>query len=195
MLHGLTGSSELMRPLASRLCPEGWQLLLPEAKSSHPERGFAWWLRDATPAELLDVASLAQVAESTRGIVDEIIGLNPELVIVGGFSQGAAMALELLNSKLEPMIKGLILLSGKAASDSTLSGLAATSASQQIPVRPVLWMHGRRDRVVPFAQAEQTLTAFRDASWPVTALPHEKGHMVDLSQVAAIQSWIDDIVV
>ncbi len=183
-----------MRPLASRLCPEGWQLLLPEAKLSHPERGFAWWLRDATPAEPLDAQSLSQVAESTRGIVDEIIGLNPESVIVGGFSQGAAMALELLKSEIEPMIRGLILFGGKAASDSTLSGLSRTSAGEQIPVRPVLWMHGRRDYIVPFVQAEQTLTAFRDASWPVTALPHEKGHMVDFSQIAAIHSWIDDLI-
>jgi phospholipase/carboxylesterase len=187
MLHGLTGSSELMRPLASRLCPDGWKLLVPQGKLSHPDRGYAWWLRDATPADPLDTSSLAQVAESTQILVDEIIELNPEHVIVGGFSQGAAMALELLNSRLESTIKGLILLGGKAASDSVLSGLA------QISGRPVLWMHGRRDHIVPFAQAEATLSAFRDLSWPVTALPHSKGHMVDLSQIEKIHSWIDDI--
>ena len=49
MLHGLTGTPEMIRPLAETLCPPGWEILLPEGPFKHPERGSGWWIRDAPP--------------------------------------------------------------------------------------------------------------------------------------------------
>ena len=47
MLHGMTGTSNKMIPLANKLVPDGWDILCPEAIIPHPTRGgFAWWLRD-----------------------------------------------------------------------------------------------------------------------------------------------------
>ena len=43
MMHGMTGTSEKMMPLARQLVPKGWNVLCPEAIIPHPTRGgFAW---------------------------------------------------------------------------------------------------------------------------------------------------------
>ena len=43
MMHGMTGNSEMMRPFAEKVLPEGWNLLVPQAEFSHPTRGYTWW--------------------------------------------------------------------------------------------------------------------------------------------------------
>ena len=35
MMHGMTGTSEMMRPFAEKVLPEGWNLLVPQAEFSH----------------------------------------------------------------------------------------------------------------------------------------------------------------
>ena len=69
MMHGLTGTAELIRPLAESLLAPNMSLILPEAKIPHPKRGFAWWLRDASPSVPLDKSSLNQVEQSVELIV------------------------------------------------------------------------------------------------------------------------------
>ena len=43
MMHGMTGTSEMMRPFAEKILPEGWNLLVPQAEFEHPNRGYTWW--------------------------------------------------------------------------------------------------------------------------------------------------------
>ena len=95
MLHGLTGTAEMIRPLGESLCPNGWDLLLPEGPLIHPKRGRGWVIRDAPPEVPLDESTLAQIGESLSSLEPQI----PEgPLIVGGFSQGSALAQELLST-------------------------------------------------------------------------------------------------
>ena len=43
MMHGMTGTSDMMRPFAEKILPKGWNLLVPQAQFEHPLRGFTWW--------------------------------------------------------------------------------------------------------------------------------------------------------
>ena len=43
MMHGMTGTAEMMRPFAESILPEGWDLIIPEATFPHPNRGYTWW--------------------------------------------------------------------------------------------------------------------------------------------------------
>ena len=38
MMHGMTGTSEMMRPFAEKILPSGWDLLVPQAEFEHPNR-------------------------------------------------------------------------------------------------------------------------------------------------------------
>jgi hypothetical protein len=37
MMHGMTGDASMMRPFAEKVLPEGWTLIVPEARYMHLE--------------------------------------------------------------------------------------------------------------------------------------------------------------
>ena len=138
MMHGMTGTSEKMENLARSLTPEGWSTLCPQAKIRHPTRGgFAWWLfEDGVSKD----ESLSQMEESISAIL-EILPDGP--IIVGGFSQGGAMASSLLETSASNSIVGLILIATKTVRPDELR-----SSLPFLKPRPVIWMHGESDHLV-----------------------------------------------
>ena len=189
MMHGLTGTAELIRPLAESFLASNMSLILPEAKIPHPKRGFAWWLRDAPPSEPLDKSSLVQVDQSVELIVNIINQHSTEgKLILGGFSQGAAMATEVfMHSEVCHRVIGLVLIAGKSVRPNKLN-----SKLLENPI-PVVWMHGDRDQIVSMEQAEELCKVIESANCPILKLRHHKGHMVDLKQKNEIIHWIDSI--
>ena len=176
MLHGMTGTSVKMQPLAKQLVPKGWDILCPEAKIPHPTRGgFAWWLRSDKPTKTLDEESLRQVDESISKVVSEIPD-GP--IIIGGFSQGAAIASAMLEHEIQNRIIGLVLLGTKTVRPQKLREILPFLKS-----RKIVWMHGSRDHLVPLEQGIEHIEIFEQAGWDVTRLEHEKGHMVNLNQL------------
>ena len=182
MLHGLTGTPEMIRPLAETLCPPGWNILLPKGPFKHPERGYGWWIRDAPPETPLDGITLSQVDESLSTLIPQIPS-GP--LSVGGFSQGSALAQELLSTEFAAQIHGVIVIGGKSARPVELR----LSLDGSTPKR-LISMHGESDHIVPMWQADQTVEIFQEAGWDVTILRHHKGHMVDLSQQQTLIDWI-----
>ena len=183
MLHGMTGTTEKMQPLAKRLAPYGWNILCPQAEIEHPTRGgFAWWLRAEDPTLPLDSESQMQVEESMQRVIEEIPD-GP--VIIGGFSQGGAIASALLETNLQERIVGLVLIGTKTVrSDSLIESLPF------LKPRQVVWMHGERDHLVPLEVAIEHAEIFESTGWPVTRLKHEKGHMVNLNQIDEMKKSI-----
>ena len=116
MMHGMTGTAEMMRPFAEKILPEGWTLLVPDARFDHPRRGKTWWrYEDEDPdvtrrlqlsrRELMDVdSSLSQLEK----LIAEEAPMGP--LVVGGFSQGGAMAQEMLQLPLADRIVGIVAL-------------------------------------------------------------------------------------
>ena len=190
MMHGLTGTADLIRPLAESLLAPGMRLILPEAPIPHPNRGFAWWLRDAPPTDPLDVKSIQQVETSVEMIVNQILSQAPEDdLILGGFSQGAAMTLEVMqHSSIRDFVKGLILISGKVL---RYQNVAEHLRNHPIPAA---WMHGERDEMVPMYQGIEVYEVLNEAGCPVLDLRHKKGHMVDLSQKEKLVEWVNSTV-
>jgi len=189
MMHGLTGTAEMIRPLAESILSPSMHLILPQASIPHPNRGFAWWLRDAPPTDPLDEASIQQVENSVELVVDYILQEAPEgEIILGGFSQGAAMALEVMqHSSIRSSVKGLILISGKVLRPHNVAKYL-----QKNPI-PAVWMHGERDEMVPMYQGLEVYDALMNAGCPLLDLRHAKGHMVDLSQKEKIVDWVTSI--
>ncbi len=183
MLHGMTGTSEKMQPLAERLTPNGWNVLCPQAEIEHPTRGgFAWWLRAEDPTLPLGSESQKEVEESMHRVIEEI----PEgPVIIGGFSQGGAIASALLETNLQERIVGLILIGTKSVRPDSL-----TESLAFLKPREVVWMHGRSDHLVPLEVAIEHAEIYESAGWPVTRLEHEKGHMVNLNQIDELKDSV-----
>ncbi|HII12654.1 MAG: alpha/beta fold hydrolase [Euryarchaeota archaeon] len=186
MMHGMTGTSAKMLPLARQLVPEGWDIICPEAKIPHPTRGgYAWWLRSDNPTEPLDDESLSQVNESISRVISEIPD-GP--IIIGGFSQGAAIASAMLEYDIQTRIVGLVLLGTKTVRPDKLREILPF-----MKARKVVWMHGSRDHLVPLEQGIKHIEIFEEADWEVTKLQHEKGHMVNLNQLYELKQEIQNM--
>ena len=183
MLHGMTGTSEKMQPLAESLAPNGWNVICPQAEIEHPTRGgFAWWLRAEDPTLPLDSKLQTQVEDSMQRVIREIPN-GP--VIIGGFSQGGAIASALLETDLHERIVGLVLIGTKTVRPDFL-----TESLPFLKPREVVWMHGRKDHLVPLEVAIEHAEIYESAGWPVTRLEHEKGHMVNLNQLDELKNSI-----
>ena len=183
MLHGMTGTSEKMQPLAASLAPNGWNVICPQAEIEHPTRGgFAWWLRAEDPTLPLDSESQTQVEDSMQRVIREIPN-GP--VIIGGFSQGGAIASALLETDLHERIVGLVLIGTKTVRPDFL-----TESLPFLKPREVVWMHGIKDHLVPLEVAIEHAEIYESAGWPVTRLEHEKGHMVNLNQLDELKNSI-----
>tara|TARA_B100000609_G_scaffold165718_1_gene138520 strand:+ start:4861 stop:5454 length:594 start_codon:yes stop_codon:yes gene_type:complete len=183
MLHGMTGTSEKMQPLADMLAPNGWNVICPQAEIEHPTRGgFAWWLRAEDPTLPLDSESQKQVEDSMRRVIREIPN-GP--VIIGGFSQGGAIASALLETDLHERIVGLVLIGTKTVRPDFL-----TESLPFLKPREVVWMHGIKDHLVPLEVAIEHAEIYESAGWRVTRLEHEKGHMVNLNQLDELKNSI-----
>ncbi|HIH05655.1 TPA: alpha/beta fold hydrolase [Candidatus Thalassarchaeaceae archaeon] len=186
MMHGMTGTSAKMLPLARQLVPEGWDIICPEAKIPHPTRGgYAWWLRSDNPTEPLDDESLSQVNESISRVISEIPD-GP--IIIGGFSQGAAIASAMLEYDIQTRIVGLVLLGTKTVRPDELREILPF-----MKARKVVWMHGSRDHLVPLEEGIKHIEIFEEADWEVTKLQHEKGHMVNLNQLYELKQEIQNM--
>ncbi len=190
MMHGMTGTAAKMQPLANQLVPHDWIVLCPEAEYPHPKRGgFAWWLRSENPKEPLNEEALEQVDNAISRLVSEIPD-GP--IIVGGFSQGAAIASALLESEIQSRIIGLVLLGTKTIRPEKLR-----ETLPFLKPRKIVWMHGSKDHLVPLEQGIEHIEIFEQAGWDVKRLQHEKGHMVNLNQLnelkLEIQSMADTI--
>ncbi|MEK9909432.1 MAG: alpha/beta fold hydrolase [Candidatus Thalassarchaeaceae archaeon] len=183
MLHGMTGTSEKMQPLAESLAPNGWNIICPQAEIEHPTRGgFAWWLRAEDPTLPLNSESQKQVEDSMQSVIREIPN-GP--VIIGGFSQGGAIASALLETELHERILGLVLIGTKTVRPDFLR-----ETLPFLKPREVVWMHGRKDHLVPLEVAKEHAEIYESAGWPVTRLEHEKGHMVNLNQLDELKNSI-----
>ena len=166
MMHGMTGTADMMRPFAEKILPEGWTLLVPDARFNHPRRGRTWWrYEDEDPGvtrrlhlsrrELMDVdSSLSQLEK----LIAEEAPMGP--LVVGGFSQGGAMAQEMLQLPLADRIIGLVALGTRLVRPMELR-----LRLEELDPKRMFWMHGVRDVRVPIEDGWAVAHLFEAAGW------------------------------
>lgn len=207
LLHGFGAPGHDLVPLASYLgLPSPVRAVFPEAPIALPAQMFgpgrAWWLIDfaAREAELaaggLDLSrehpdGLAPAREALSAALDALIAehdVDPERLVLGGFSQGAMLALDLALHDERPLA-GLVLLS------STL--LCADIWRARLPARaglPVFQSHGRADPLLPYAMAERLAREMTAAGLEVELVSFAGGHEIPLPVLqaagAAIRRWL-----
>jgi phospholipase/carboxylesterase len=145
----------------------------------------AWWmidLRDFEPGvprrrrshEVPDglVEARAQVTEVLARLIDD--GAGP--IVLGGFSQGAMLSLDVA-LHLEPAhaarLAALVLMSG-----TSINGDAWTPRLPGLAGRPVLLSHGHDDQLLPFAAAQELRDQLRGAGAAVDWIEFDGGHEI-----------------
>ena len=106
------------------------------------------------------------------------LGVAPERVALGGFSQGAMLSTDVA-LHFEGPLGALLVFSGTLVSEATWAERAPRRAGL-----PVLIAHGRRDALLPFSGAERLRALLEGAGLDVTFVPFDGGHTMGAEPLA-----------
>lgn len=145
----------------------------------------AWWMIDmervqralltgrlhdlrADVPEGLDEARAALVA--ALDALEARLSVRPGQLVLGGFSQGAMLSLDVA-LRTERPLAGLLLLSGTIIAEGEWAPRMASRAGLR-----VFQSHGREDEILPFAIAEHLRDMLSEAGLAVDWVPFRGGH-------------------
>jgi phospholipase/carboxylesterase len=190
LLHGYGAGGDDLVPLAHVLnqSPDV-RFVFPAAPLAPPELaaygGRAWWPLDIEALQLAATqgkareraletpAGLSDARASVSALLTEVqrdLGVAPEHIVLGGFSQGAMLACDVALHSALPLA-GLVLLSSTLISQNEWQPRMAARK-----LLPVLQTHGLQDPLLPVAQARALRDLFRAAGVAVKWLEFQGGH-------------------
>jgi phospholipase/carboxylesterase len=151
----------------------------------------AWY--DIATADLNNRADLAGVMHS-RAQVEALIarevtlGVAHARIVLGGFSQGGAIA-------LYTGLRHAERLAGIAALSAYLIGVdaLATEASSANRDVPIFMAHGTADPMVRFAWGEASWRALANAGYNVERHTYAMEHSVCMEEVHAVSAWLQRV--
>ena len=171
LMHGFGAPADDLIPLGEVLrAPPGTRFAFPGAPLSLPGMwagASAWWMIDIGRYErALQTGSIRELiddeppgmAAARAGVEAMLDGLQAELgvagtrLVIGGFSQGSMVALDVALRSDRPLAGLLLWSSALQCRTAWAAGMAARRGL------PVFQCHGRHDPILPFAVA----TALRD---------------------------------
>lgn len=191
-LHGLGADGHDFEPIASELnLPQhlGTRFVFPHA----PRRPVtinggmvmrAWY--DIAHTDIGRTPDLEGVAESCRiieGLIDREIeaGIQPQRIIVAGFSQGGVIASAML-TRYQSKLQGAIALSCYDVSGGDL-------IHTQRPLRAFV-AHGASDTIVPIDLGKTLKNRLVSAGFEVDWHEYPIPHSVSQREIQDIRSWI-----
>ncbi|MBV8886195.1 MAG: alpha/beta hydrolase [Chroococcidiopsidaceae cyanobacterium CP_BM_RX_35] len=181
-LHGWGANAQNLASVVPLLNFPDYQFMFPDAPFDHPYMlgGKMWYNLSNEKAEGLPesrklLTDWLQSLESNTGV-------SLSRTILAGFSQGAAMTLDI---GLGLPLAGLVALSGY------LHPISA-SASSQSP--PVLIVHGRQDSVVPLKAAWQARETLKELGVSVHYQEFDMGHEIRPEVLPVIHNFVLGVV-
>ncbi len=204
LLHGFGAPGDDLVALWRYLkVPDDVRFLFPAAPLSL-DMGFggdarAWWMLDmeriaqaraqgqwgALSQEIPRGLSPARTQmQDVLGLAIETLSVPSESLVLGGFSQGAMLSIDLVLHSDIPFA-GLSLLSG------TL--IAKQEWLSRLPNRqglPVFQSHGTEDPILAFSMAQQLRDHLQTAGLPVTWVEFSGGHEIPLQVLNGLSTFL-----
>ncbi len=204
LFHGYGAPGEDLVPLSRVMrAPEGTRFAFPAAPLSLP-MGFgdsrAWWHIDvmaleqamargehrdmskSVPEGLPEARALATA--TVEALVDE---LGPSHLVLGGFSQGAMLALDLAFHSQRPLA-GLALMSGTLLCEDEWRAKAPARKGLK-----VVQSHGRLDPLLSFEMAERLRELLTEAGLDVSFIPFRGAHEIPPTVLAGVEELLAEV--
>ncbi|MBX5467499.1 MAG: dienelactone hydrolase family protein [Firmicutes bacterium] len=184
LLHGRGADEYDLMPLAEGL-PEWLTVVTVRApRALHP--GYQWYEMEAlgVPEASSFAAALAYVAEAWHRLAEH----GPALArpwFLGGFSQGALMAVAAAMGQTGVDPAGVVALSGYLP-DTVPARRALTGL-------PIFWGHGLNDPVLPFAWGEQAARRLKELGAAVEFRSYAAAHAVTAEEVRDLRAWLERV--
>jgi phospholipase/carboxylesterase len=137
-----------------------------------------------------DAVGIRESAALVDGLIDRerAAGISAARIVLAGFSQGGAIALQAGLRYVQPLA-GILAL-------STYLPLAATLADESSPENraiPILMCHGRQDPVVPLDLARKSFAALKTQGYSPRLLEYPMEHTLCAEEVVAISQWLAQV--
>jgi phospholipase/carboxylesterase len=137
-----------------------------------------------------DTVGIRESAALVDGLMDRerAAGISAARIVLAGFSQGGAIALQAGLRYAQPLA-GILAL-------STYLPLAATLANESSPENraiPILMCHGRQDPVVPLDLARKSFEALKAQGYTPRLLEYPMEHTLCAEEIVAISQWLAQV--
>ena len=134
-----------------------------------------------------DAAGIRASAALVHGLIDRerSAGIGAERIVLAGFSQGGAIALQAA-LRYPHALAGVLALSTYLPLAGTLAA-EACAANQAIPI---LMCHGLYDPIVPLALARDSCTALQAQGYAPQWREYPMQHQLCAQEVVAISEWL-----
>ncbi len=198
-LHGLGADGHDFESLVSQLqLPEkmGVRFIFPHApiqpvtiNAGYPMR--AWFdILGLDASAKQDESGIRKSQKSVEYIIDTVIksGISSDRIILGGFSQGGALALHIA-LRLTTKLAGVIGLSTYLP----LADLLNVERHAINAMTPIFLAHGRLDSIVPFNFGKTSCALLTKLGYGVTWHEYDLAHSVNAEEVRDISRWIQSI--
>jgi phospholipase/carboxylesterase len=137
-----------------------------------------------------DAAGIRASAALVHGLIERerAAGISAARIVLAGFSQGGAIALQAGLRYAQPLA-GILAL-------STYLPLAASLAAEGAPANraiPILMCHGRHDPVVPLELAHKSYESLIAQGYTPQLLEYPMEHTLCAEEVTAISQWLTQV--
>lgn len=195
-LHGLGADGHDFEPLVPELgqLGRGVRFVLPHAphRPVTVNAGYvmrAWYdIRRMDIAGDTDVDGIRAAVAAVGALIETEVarGVPSGRIVLAGFSQGGAVALQAGLTCALPLA-GIMVLSGYVALPDTLTA-EMTAANRGTPI---FMAHGSDDPVVPFALAAAGRDHLRALGCNVEFRAYHMPHTLCAEEIADIRAWLD----
>ena len=193
LMHGVGSNEQDLFGLSSQI-PERFHVLSLRAPHRMGPGSHAWFDFSIEPGsgarsinEEQEAHSRALVAQTIEAASAQL-GIAPERVVVGGFSQGGIMALSLLLTRPELLHAAVVWHS------RLLAQVLPLQASHDALHGKKLWLsHGTRDNVIPLANALAIAHHMATLPVSVTFREYPSEHEIRPSELAATVAWLESL--
>ncbi|MGI9306645.1 MAG: alpha/beta hydrolase [Gammaproteobacteria bacterium] len=196
LLHGLGASGGDLYPLAGALAGGNMRAVCPHAPARAVTINGGWkmpaWydIAGADLADRQDAKGVRQSAEIIESLLAAETARRPSReIFLGGFSQGAALALY-AGLRYKKRLAGIIALSGYMLLGETLKA-EASAANRETPV---FQAHGVFDPVVLPAWARQCRDELQNGGWRAEYHEYPCAHDIPPQAVADLNLWLKSII-
>lgn len=206
LLHGFGAPGTDLVPLHQVFrVADDVRWVFPEAPLDLGALGFgpgarAWWMIDMAALERAQMTGeirdrsqdipegLAPVRKAMVELLDAVEReLQPSKLVLGGFSQGAMVSMDVALHDERPLA-GLIQLSGTLLAEPEWKPRMAKRAGL-----PVLQSHGRQDPLLPFSIAQRLEALMSEAGMDNRFVGFNGGHDIPRSTLEAMQDFFDRV--
>jgi len=189
MLHGW-GGDECAMWLFKRVVPAMAAIITPRAPIELEHGSFIWfdYLDSGRQPDSESLHGSLTKLEHFITALPDVYPIDPDRLVLLGFSQGAAISNSLVLTQSRQNIAGLVSLSSFTPDLPEL-----TDQADSLNGLPVFITHGVRDEIIPVERAQTTRDLYTRLGADVTYREYSTGHKVHTDGLKALGQWLRDI--